>query len=165
MKVPGCTDGWKQHAKIPYHESAAPTVATESMFLTAVVNAYEGQIMKTMDVPGAFMQADQDDLVHVQFTEATVDKLLEIDEEMYLPYVTWEGNQKVMYVELLRVLYGAIKAVKLFWERLTKHLVEDWGLTINPYDSYVANKIIKGTSAQWCGMWMTKNIPSNGRGH
>ena len=37
-----------------------------------------------MDVPGAFMQADQDDLVHVWFTGAMVDKLLEIDEEMYL---------------------------------------------------------------------------------
>ena len=34
-----------------------------------------------------------------------VDKLLEIDEEMYLPYVTGEDNQKVMYV---KALYGTI---------------------------------------------------------
>ena len=55
-----------------------------------------------------------------------------------------EFCQKVMYVELLKALYGTIKAAKLFWERLTKHLVEDWGFTINCYDSCVANKIIKG---------------------
>ena len=100
--------------------------------------------MKIMDAPAAFMEADQDDLVHVQSTGAMVDQLLEIDKEMYLPYMTREGNQKVMYVELLKALYGTIKAAKLFWERLTKHLVEDWGFTINPYDSCVANKIIKG---------------------
>ena len=45
-------------------------MATEYVFLMAVVNAYEGQIMKIVDVSGAFMQADQDDLVHVQFTGA-----------------------------------------------------------------------------------------------
>ena len=90
------------------------------------------------------MQANQDDLVHVQFTGAMVDKLLEIDEEMYLPYVTWEGNQKVMYEQLLKALYGMVKAANLFWERLTEHLVEHWGFTINLNDSCVANKIIKG---------------------
>ena len=73
-----------------------------------------------------------------------VDKLIEIDEEMYAPYVTWEGRQKVMYVELLKALYGTIKAVKLFWEKMMNHLVKDWGFTINPYDSCVANKMING---------------------
>ena len=34
------------------------------------------------------MHADQDDLVHVRFTGEMVDKLIEIDEEMYAPYVT-----------------------------------------------------------------------------
>ena len=70
-------------------------MATESVFLMAVIN-YEGQVVKVMDVPSAFMQADQDDLVHVQFTWAMVDKLLEIGKEMYLPYVTWKGKQKVV---------------------------------------------------------------------
>ena len=90
------------------------------------------------------MHADQDDLVHVRFTGEMVDKLLKIDEEMYAPYVTWEGSQKVMYVELLKALYGTIKAAKLFWEKMTNHLVKDWGFTINPYDSCVANKVING---------------------
>ena len=90
------------------------------------------------------MHADQDDLVHVQFTGEMVDKLIEIDEEMYATYVIWEGRQKVMYMELLKALYGTIKAVKLFWEKMTNHLVKDWGFTINPYDSCVVNKMING---------------------
>ena len=90
------------------------------------------------------MHADQDDLVRVQFTGEMVDKLIEIDEEMYAPYVIWEVRQKVMYVELLNALYGTIKPVKLFWEKMTNHLVKNWGFTINPYDSCVANKMING---------------------
>ena len=65
-------------------------------------------MVKIVDVPGAFMHADQDDLVHVQLTGEIVDKLIEIDKEMYAPYVIWEGRQKVMYVKLLKALYGTI---------------------------------------------------------
>ena len=36
-------------------ESASPTVATESVFITAVVDAHEGRTVKIVDVPGAFM--------------------------------------------------------------------------------------------------------------
>ena len=35
--------------------------------------------VKTINVPGPFMQADMDDLVHVHFTGEMVDKLLDID--------------------------------------------------------------------------------------
>ena len=56
------------------------------------------------NVPGAFMQADMDELVHVRFTAKIVDLLLEIDREMYEPCVTTEGKQKVMYV-------GAIESI------------------------------------------------------
>ena len=71
------------------------------------------------------------------------DKLLEIDEEMYAPYVTWEGSQKVMYVELLKALYGTIRQRNYSGED-DESLVKDWGFTINPYDSCVANKVING---------------------
>ena len=38
----GCTDGPKQREKIMKQESASPTVTTESVFLTAVVDAHKG---------------------------------------------------------------------------------------------------------------------------
>ena len=65
IKARGCADGRKQRDKITKQESASPTVATESVFITAVVDAHEGRTVKIVDVPGAFMHADQDDLVHV----------------------------------------------------------------------------------------------------
>ena len=42
IKAQGCADGRKQRDKITKHESASPTVATESVFITAVVDAHEG---------------------------------------------------------------------------------------------------------------------------
>ena len=72
-----------------------------------------------------------------------VELLLEIDKDMYGPCVTTEGRQQVMYVELLKALYGTLWAARLFWEKLSGRLLE-WGFTINPYDSGVVNKLVNG---------------------
>jgi hypothetical protein len=65
VKGRGCADGRKQRAYTAREDAASPTVATESVFLTAVIDALEGRDVAVIDVPGAFMQADMDELVHV----------------------------------------------------------------------------------------------------
>ena len=67
IKGRGCADGRKQRAYITKEESTAPTVSTEAVFLTAVIDAMEGRNVVVLDVPGAFMQAKIDELVHVRF--------------------------------------------------------------------------------------------------
>ena len=84
--------------------------ATESVFLTAVIDAMEGRDVAVIDIPRAFMQANMDKLVHVCFMGNMVNLLLEIDPKMYGPCVIREGKEKVMYVELLKALYGTICA-------------------------------------------------------
>lgn len=145
VKGRGCADGRKQRAYTDKDEATAPTVATEAVFLTAVVDAYERRDVGIVDVPGAFMQTDQplDETVHVRLTGIMVDKLLEIDSEMYAPFVTYEGKEKVLYVELLKALYGTLRAARLFWEKLSGQL-QEWGFEPNPYDSCVVNKMING---------------------
>ena len=76
--------------------ATSPTVSTEVVFLTAVINALEGHNDAIIDVPGAFMQADMDELVHVRFTGKMVDILLDINPEMYCPSVTAVGKECVM---------------------------------------------------------------------
>ena len=87
IKGRGCADGRKQRAYITKEDSTAPMVSTEAVFLTAVIDAMEGRNVVVLDVPGAFMQAEIDELVHVRFTGAMVTLLLEIDHEMYKDYV------------------------------------------------------------------------------
>jgi hypothetical protein len=57
--------------------------------------------------------------------------------------VVIEGKEKVIYVELLKALYGTLRAARLFWEKLTGKLV-DWGFTPNKYDGCVYNKMVNG---------------------
>ena len=49
----------------------------------------------------------------------------------------------MIYVELLKALYGTLRAARLFWETLSGKL-QEWGFMMNPYDSCVANKEIDG---------------------
>ena len=144
VKGRGCADKRKQRAYITKEDSTSPTISTEAVFLTAVVDAWEGRKVAVLDVPGAFMQVDMDETVHVRFDGETVDKLLEIDEHLYASYVTEEKGKKAMYVELLKALYGTLRAAQLFWEKLQAKLVNDWGFTPNRYDSCVVNKKVNG---------------------
>ena len=103
----------------------------EAVFLTAIVDAWENCKVAVLDVLGAFMQVDMDELVHVWFKGEMVDKLLEIDHDLYTSYVTMKKGEKVIYVELLKALYGTLRATWLFWEKLQAKLVNDWGLMPN----------------------------------
>ena len=144
IKGRGCADGWKQRAYITKEESTVPTVSAEAVFLTAVIDVMEGQSVVVLDVPGAFMQAKIDELVHVRFTGAMVTLLLEIDHEMYKDYVVVEKGERVMYMELLKALYGTLRAAHLFWQKLSKQLIDEWGFTPNKYDDCVVNKMVNG---------------------
>jgi hypothetical protein len=62
------------------------------------------------------MQADIDEIIHVHFTGKMVDLSLEINQNMYGPFAVKEGREMIMYVKLLKVLYGTIQAAQLIWE-------------------------------------------------
>ena len=52
IKGRGCADSHKQRAYITKEDSTAPTVSTEAVFLTAVIDAMEGRNVVVLDVPG-----------------------------------------------------------------------------------------------------------------
>ena len=90
IKGRGCADGHKQRVYITKEESTSLTISTEAVFLMAVVDAWENKKVAVLDVPGAFMQVGMDELVHVRFRGEMVDKLLEINHDLYSSYVTEE---------------------------------------------------------------------------
>ena len=145
IKGRGCADGRKQRVYIAKEDSTAPTVSTEAVFLTPMIDALENRDVAVLDVPGAFMQADIDELVHVRFTGEMVKMLLQIDKQMYSEYVVIERGEQVMYMELLKALYGTLRAAQLFWQKLSKLLIDVWGFVPNKYDDCVVNKVINGS--------------------
>ena len=102
VKGRGCADGRKQRAYISKEEATAPTVSTEAVFLTAIIDALEGREVAVLDVPGVFVQADIDELVHVRFTGEMVNMHLHIDHNKYKDYVVTEKEDKALYMELLK---------------------------------------------------------------
>jgi len=66
VKGRGCADGRPQRKYISKEEATSPTVSTEAVFLTAVIDAMQGRDVAVVDVPGAFMQANMDEQVHVK---------------------------------------------------------------------------------------------------
>jgi hypothetical protein len=143
VKARGCADGRKQRKTTKKEDASAPTVAIESVLISATTDAKEERDVATIDIPGAFMQADIDEVVHVKFEGEIAEMLVRMDPKMYRKYVKDEHGKSVLYVELLKALYGTMRAALLFWKLLSSKLVE-WGFEINPYDWCVANKTING---------------------
>ena len=143
IKARGCADGRPQRAYILQEDARAPTVSMEAVFMTAVIDAMENRTVAVVDIPGAFMQADMDPGVYMRIDGAMAELLMEIDYDMYHPHMVMEKGKPVIYVELLKALYGTLRAACLFWETLSRKL-QEWGFTLNPYDSCVANKYVDG---------------------
>ena len=108
IKGQGCADRCKQYTYINKEDSTSQTISTEAVFLTAVMDKWENCKVVIFDVPRAFMKVDMDELAHVHFHGEMVMKLLEIDEEMYHPFMVDEKGEQVMYIELLKALYGTL---------------------------------------------------------
>ena len=97
-----------------------------------------------MDIPGAFMQGEQDKTVHMKMEGTLAELLAKCDPTKYQPYLVIERGKPVLYVKLVKVLYGTIRATLIFWRKFTEQLIE-WGFTVNPYDWCVANKLVQGS--------------------
>jgi len=67
--------------------------------------------------------------------------LVEIDPDTNIPYLTKENGVSVLYLEILKALYGMMVSSLLFYWKLRKDL-EQLGFKVNPYDICVANKMI-----------------------
>ena len=143
IKGRGCADGRKQRLHTNKEDASSPTVAIESVFLTSVIDAKENRDVATIDVPGAFMQADMDDTVHMKLEGTMADLLINLAPDIYKKFAYKHNGKTVLYVLLKKALYGTLKAALLFWKRLSSQL-QEWGFTLNPYDSCVANKNIDG---------------------
>ena len=56
-----CTDGRGQRGDWSKQDTTSPTVSTESVFITSVIDAHEGRDVACFDIPGAFLHADSDE--------------------------------------------------------------------------------------------------------
>jgi len=137
--------GNKQRAYINKEDASSPTVATESVLLTCIIDAEEGRDVAVIDIPNAFVQTrveDEKDMAFIKLRGVLVDILVEIAPEVYKAYA-YKDKKGVpqLLVQCQNALYGTMVASLLYYRKFVKSLT-DIGFEINPYDPCVANKMI-----------------------
>jgi hypothetical protein len=136
-------DGRPQKSLYDKSETASPTVSIDALMLSLMIDAKEKRDVATADVAGAYLKADMDDFVIMKFTGKDVGILCKMNND-YERFVTADRNgQKVMYVRLLKALYGCVKSALLWYDLFTSSL-KDMGFVLNPYNPCVANCMIDG---------------------
>ena len=127
-------------------EAASPTVMTESVSLTAAIEARKRRDVATWDIPNAFIQTAVEELdnngdrITMKIRGAMVDMLLEIDPS-YKDFLVHEKGQKVPCVHIFRATCGMLMSGLLFYKKFRAAL-EAKGHNVNPCDPCVANKVI-----------------------
>jgi len=109
-----------------------------------VVDAHENRYVATADVKGAYLHAEIDDYVILKLdSEVVVCKL----NPRYRDLVVMERNKKVLYMRLLKALYGCVKSA-LLWYSLYVDTLKNLGFELNQYDLCVAKKTSTTGSVQ-----------------
>ena len=124
-------------------DSSSPTVSTEALMTTFVIDAYERRVVATADVTGAYLNAKMDQFLVMKIEGEMVDFMVQADPKKYAPHIRMEHGRKVLYVQILRALYGCIRS-GLLWYNLFTETLKGQGFKLNEYDSCVANKMVNG---------------------
>eukprot|EP00978_Attheya_sp_CCMP212_P001665 scaffold3444_cov50-Attheya_sp.AAC.1 len=141
---------------------ASPTASTDSIIITSVIDAKQNRDVMTSDVPNAFVQLEIDqsgEKIVMKIKGVLVDMLVEMCPEIYQDYVVrTHRKDKILYVRMLKALYGMLVASLLYYKKFVKD-IKSIGFILNPYDPCVANRMIEGK--QHTVTWHVDDIKSN----
>ena len=151
-----CADVRKQRGDWTKQESTSPTVSTESVFLTAVIDAHERRDVGCYDIPCTFLHADSDENITMVLKGRLAELMVQVALNLYRKYITVDKrNTPILYVKIQKTLYGLLRSALLFYQKLVGDL-ESNGFILNPYDPCVANKDIGGKQMMVC--WHVNNL-------
>ena len=139
--------GNKQRNYISKDDASSPTVATESVLFTSIIEAFEKRDVATIDIPNAFIQTrveDPEQRAIIRIRGILVDMLVKIAPGVYKDYVTTDkhGNKQLI-AECLNAIYGTMVASLLYYGKFCKTLKRE-GFEPNPYDPCVHNRMVDG---------------------
>jgi hypothetical protein len=154
-KIKGRTvaGGNKQRDYISKEDASSPIVTTEAVLFSCIIDAEGGRDVAVVDIPNACVQMrveNEQDIAFIKICGVLVDILVKITPDVYKSYVSRDNKiMKQLLVQCQNALYGAMVASLLYHRKFVKSLT-DIGFIINPYDMFVANKIIEGEQMTIC---------------
>ena len=88
IKTRSCVDGSSQREYIKKEDAASPTVSTDSVFITGVINAKEERDNMTFDIPGAFVTTKTDEHIIMSLRGHLCEIMTRIDPKLYRKHTT-----------------------------------------------------------------------------
>jgi hypothetical protein len=161
IKARTCANGSTQREYIEREAAASPTASTDSIIITSIIDAKQERDVMTSDVPNAFVQTDiphTDEMVVMKIRGVLVDMLVDMCPEVYADHVVMHGKDKILYVRMLKALYGMLVASLLYYKKFVKD-IESIGFVLNPYDPCLANRMVDGK--QHTIAWHVDDIKSS----
>ena len=87
--------------------------------ISLAIDAHEGRKVSTADVEGAYLHADMDEKVIMMFDGKMVDYMIAVNPE-YKKFVhTTNTGRRILYVQLLKALYGCMQSALLWFKLFT----------------------------------------------
>ena len=68
IKGRGCAYGRKKRFYNTKEETTFSTVSTKYLLLSCIIDSKESRDVEICDIPGSFLQADMDELIHLRVT-------------------------------------------------------------------------------------------------
>lgn len=134
LKARMCSDGRTQRFYVSAEDTSSPTVRTESVMVSLVIDAMEHRYVVVADIEGAYLAV-----------EMTAEEYMEMNPNMSAIAMAlrpeWEeykDSEGKLVFRLRKALYGCVQSAKLFYEHLSRSL-KSLGFEPNPYDPCVFN--------------------------
>ncbi len=149
VKARMCTNRQKLRGDWTKKDTTSPTVSTEAVFITAVVDAYEERNVAYFDLPGAFLHADFDNDITMILKGRLAELMVQVVPNLYRKYISVDRKRSaILYVKMQKAIYGLLRSALLFYKIPVANL-ESIGFKLT-YDPCVANKEANGTQMMVC---------------
>jgi len=132
-----CADGQKQKDGTwsKQERTTSPTMASESVFIAAIINVHKGCDDACFNIPGAFLHVDIDEDIAMVLKGRLAELMVQVVPNLCRKYITVDRKgMAILSVKMQKALYGLLRSALLFYEKLVADL-ESEGFVLNPYDS------------------------------
>jgi hypothetical protein len=116
----------------------------------------KGRDEACFNILGAILHADVNEDITMVLKGRLAELMVQVAPNLFRKNITVNRNgTAILYVKMQKALYGLLRSVLLFFNKLMANLESD-GFVLNPYDSYVASKVVNGKQMTVC--WHVVNL-------
>jgi hypothetical protein len=120
LKGRTCAYGRSQRSKYTKEETTSPTVSTDALMISLMIDAKERRDVATADIEGAYLHVDMEDFVLLKLVGEAVNIMCQVNPK-YEKFVVIENGKKVLNLQVLKALYGCVQSALFMVQLVHKH--------------------------------------------